>query len=354
MSTDAAVVSSSMRGVLLPGQERVELRNYMTPEPSFGQVLVKMKVSGLCGSDLKFIYREHSGTGGSAYRGVIAGHEPAGQVVVTGPGVKGFEPGDRVAVYHIAGCGYCEECRKGYMIGCTSALRQAYGWQRDGGHADYILAESNTLIRIPDELTYADGALVACGFGTAYQGILRSDVSGRDTVVVVGLGPVGLAVTMLASSCGARVIGIDPIATRQDMACRIGASSAILSDVHSQIRVLELTDGHGADVVFDCSGSASGRHLSLEIARTWGRVVFLGEGGEVAFEPSPLLIRKQLTLMGSWVCSLSVMEKAFEFLARRRLHPEAVVTHRYPLNDAAEAYRVFAGADTGKVVITME
>ncbi len=111
----------------------------------------------------------------------------------------GFEPGDRVVVYHIAGCGNCEECRKGFMIGCHSPGRSAYGWQRDGGHADFLLAEARTLLHLPEELTYADGALVACGFGTAYQGILRAGVSGRDRVLVVGLGPVGLGAVMLAA-----------------------------------------------------------------------------------------------------------------------------------------------------------
>jgi D-arabinose 1-dehydrogenase-like Zn-dependent alcohol dehydrogenase len=131
-----------------------------------------------------------------------------------GAGVGGFEPGDRVVVYHILGFGRCEECTKGFMIGCTSRERAAYGWQRDGGHADYLLAEASTLLHLPDGLTYTDGALVACGFGTAYQGILRAGVSGRDTVLVVGLGPVGLGVVMLAASSGAEVIGVDFIPDR--------------------------------------------------------------------------------------------------------------------------------------------
>ncbi len=150
-----------MQGVILPGQERVEIEEFDVPEPGYGQVLVTMKASALCGSDLRAIYHEHRGSDpNERYQSVIAGHQPAGQVEAVGPGVSNFEAGDRVVVYHIAGCGYCEECRKGFMIGCHSPERAAYGWQRDGGHADYLL-------RLPDELTYADGALVACGFGTS-------------------------------------------------------------------------------------------------------------------------------------------------------------------------------------------
>jgi D-arabinose 1-dehydrogenase-like Zn-dependent alcohol dehydrogenase len=195
--------------VILPGRERVEFRELDRPEPGHGQVLVKMKASGLCGSDLRAIYHEHTGSGAERYQNVVAGHEPSGQVEAVGPGVSGFEPGDRVVVCHILGCGRCEECTKGFMIGCTSQERSAYGWQRDGGHADYLLAEAITLLHLPEGLTYTDGALVACGFGTAYQGILRADVSGRDTVLVVGLGPVGLGTVMLAASSGADVIGVD-------------------------------------------------------------------------------------------------------------------------------------------------
>lgn len=193
-----------MRGVILPGRERVELREFDCPEPGHGQVLVKMKASGLCGSDLRAIYHEHTGSGAERYRNVIAGHEPSGQVEAVVPGVGGFEPGDRVVVYHILGCRRCEECTKGFMIGCSSQERAAYGWQRDGGHDDYLLAEASTLLHLPDGLTYTDGALVACGFGTAYQGILRAGVSGRDTVLVVGLGPVGLGAVMLAAASGPR------------------------------------------------------------------------------------------------------------------------------------------------------
>jgi D-arabinose 1-dehydrogenase-like Zn-dependent alcohol dehydrogenase len=190
----------------LPGQDRVDLREFDRPEPGSGQVLVKMKASGLCGSDLRAIYHEHAGGDpNERYQNVIAGHEPAGQIEALGPSVSGFEPGDRVVVYHIVGCGRCEECRKGFMIGCSAPERAAYGWQRDGGHADYLLAEARTLLRLPDDLTYTDGALAACGFGTAYQGILRAGVSGRDRVLVVGLGPVGLGAVMLAASSGPKL-----------------------------------------------------------------------------------------------------------------------------------------------------
>ena len=103
--------------------------------------------------------------------GTIAGHEPCGVIVEEGPGLRRFKKGDRVIVYHISGCGVCNDCRRGYYISCTSPHRRAYGWQRNGGMAPYILAEEKDLIYLPEPLTYEDGAQVACGFGTVYEAI---------------------------------------------------------------------------------------------------------------------------------------------------------------------------------------
>ena len=240
------------------------------------------------------------------------------------------------------------------MIGCHSPERAAYGWQRDGGHADCLLAEAHTLLRLLDELTYTDGALVACGFGTAYQGIVRAGVSGRDRVLVVGLGPVGLAAVMLAALSGAEVVVVDLIPERLELGKETGAAHVLASGESTAEESLELTGGRGTEVDIDYSGSGGGRVLCLEVAREWGRVVYLGEGGSVAFEPSPLLLHKQLTLHGSWVCGIFEMGELLEHLARKQLHPEATVTHSFPLPETKQAYEIFDSGRSGKVVISWE
>jgi threonine dehydrogenase-like Zn-dependent dehydrogenase len=312
-----------------------------------------MRASALCGSDLRAIYHGVTGTGAEAYQGCIAGHEPCGVVEAVGPGVTRPAVGDRVVVYHVAGCGRCRECRRGWMIGCTSPRRAAYGWQRDGGHADFLLAEAVTLVPLPDELTEVDGALVACGFGTAYAALLRTALTGHDRLVVVGLGPVGLGVVMLAAAAGAEVVGVDLRPERLALARAAGATAALAAGDDTAGAIAELTGGAGAEVAVDCSGSAAGRHLCLEVAATWGRVAFVGEGGTVSFAPSPLLLHKQLTLVGSWVCGLAEMGDLLALLARRDLHPETTVTHRFGLGEADAAYRLFDSGATGKVVLTM-
>ena len=236
-----------MRGVLLPGGRRVEIKEFDVPEPGHGQVLLKMKASSICGSDIRAIYREHLGHGPEGYQGVISGHEPCGQIVQVGPGCKRFKTGDRVILYHISGCGVCNDCREGYMISCTSEHRAAYGWQRDGGHADYLLAEEDTCVALPDELSYVDGALVACGFGTVYEALNRVD-----------------------------------------------------------------------------------------------------------FDVSQTIIHNQITIYGSWVTSLGHMEDLVEKLVEWNLKPEIIVSHRFTLDQADEAYKVADAGLSGKVCIVMD
>lgn len=344
-----------MTGVVLPGNRGLELRTVAVPRPGPGQVLVGMRASGLCGSDLRAIYRpEAQGSGPEAYRGVIAGHEPAGVVEEVGAGVSGWRPGDRVLLYHIAGCGECADCRSGWMISCTSPRRAAYGWQRDGGHAGHLLAEASTLIRLPRPLSYIDGALIACGYGTAYAACLRIDLQPNEWVVVTGLGPVGLGTVQLCIAMGARVIAVESIPERCSLGTALGAEAVLSPADATPARIADLTGRGLADAAIECSGAAPARVLSLASVRRWGRAVWVGEGGTVAFEPSPLLLHEQRTLHGSWVCSVAQMSELTERLAAWEIHPEAIVTHRFALEEAHAAYRLFDTGHTGKVVLTWD
>src|SRR6185312_7505803 len=221
----------AMTGAYLPGDSTAVLREVPVPKPGHGEVLLRMKASTICGSDIRCIYHEHLGKGPEGYQGVVAGHEPCGQIVATGAGCRRFREGDRVVVYHISGCGVCNDCRRGYMISCTSALyRRAYGCQRDGGMADYLLAEEKDLIALPDQLSYADGAQVACGFGTAYAGLQKIGICGDHDVLITGLGPVGLATAALCRKMGARrIIGSDVLPERLELARSLGLCEVTLA-----------------------------------------------------------------------------------------------------------------------------
>ena len=350
-------IPKRMIGAILPGNSTVAFSEYDVPVPGHGEVLVKTKASTICGSDIRCIYREHTGKGPEGYQdGMIAGHEPAGQIVATGPGCRRFKEGDRVAIYHISGCGVCNDCRRGYMISCTSPYRRAYGWQRDGGMAEYLLAEEKDLVLLPDSLTYTDGAQVACGFGTVYEGLEKIGISGNDAVLVVGLGPVSLAAAMLAKAMGAnKVIGADTVQERMDIALEKGlCDEVIMSDANALDKVRELTGGYGVERAVDCSGNTYGRQLAIRGARKWGKIVFIGEGGTVEFNPSPDIIHEQKTIYGSWVTNIWRMEELVERIVRWGIHPEDLVTNRFPIEKASEAYALMAEGKCGKVAVVFD
>lgn len=347
-------MAENMRAAFLPGSCQVELRTLPTPHPGHGEVLIRVKASTICGSDIRCIYHEHLGKGPERYQGVVAGHEPSGQIIEAGPGCRRFGVGDRVIVYHISGCGVCNDCRRGYMISCTNEkYRRAYGWQRDGGMADYMVAEEKDLIALPTELSYADGAQVACGFGTVYEAIEKIGVNGNHAVLITGLGPIGLATALLAQKLGARpIIGIDVIPERVNWAEAVGLCDYALEAGEDNVaQVRELTHGFGVERALDCSANATARATAIRATRRWGKIAFIGEGGSVEFNPSPDIIHDQKTIYGSWVTSTWLMEELVERLVRWNLHPADIITHRFALEDAADAYALMASGKCGKVAV---
>ena len=350
-------MSETMQGAVLPGDSTTQLREYPVPEPGHGEVLLKTKASTICGSDIRCIYHEHLGKGPEGYQGVIAGHEPSGQIIAVGPGCRRFREGDRVIVYHISGCGVCNDCRRGYMISCTSEkYRRAYGWQRDGGMADYLIAEEKDLVLLPDKLSYVDGAQIACGFGTVYEGLEKIGISGNDAVLITGLGPVGLAAGMLCKALGAAlVIGIDVVPERMQLAQDLGLCDEVFSANPNNVEeVIQLTSGFGVERAVDCSAHPKARATAIRATRKWGKIVLLGEGGSLSLNPSPDIIHDQKTLYGSWVTSIWKMEELVERIVRWGIHPETLVTHRFELSQVSGAYSLMASGKCGKVAVCFD
>jgi len=347
----------TMKAAYLPGNSTVEMKDVEIPVPGSGQVLVKTKSSTICGSDIRAIYREHLGKGPEAYQNKVAGHEPCGQIVKCGENMKRFKEGDRVILYHISGCGVCNDCRRGYMISCTSPSRAAYGWQRDGGMAPYIVADEKDCVLLPDELTYTDGAQVACGFGTVYEGLEKIGVSGNDAVLVVGLGPVGLAALMLAKALGAnKLVGVDTVKERCDIALELGLADSVFVSSENTLEdvINETYQQKGFERTVDCSGHTDGRQLCIRATRQWGKMVMLGEGGTVEFNPSPDIIHDQITIFGSWVTNIWRMEELVERIVRWGIHPEDLVTHRFKLEDVDKAYQLMDEGKCGKVAVVFD
>ncbi len=259
-----------MRGAVFLGDRKVELRSFPDPAPGPGEVVIQMKASGMCGSDLKF-YRSPAGAAqaalglGTLKDPFIAGHEPCGVVLARGPGVSERDApiGQRVMDHHYAGCGTCPHCRVGWSQLCRQGIK-VYGVTAHGGHADYLVVPARTLVELPEELSFAEGAAVACGTGTAFAALKRMRLSGGDTLAVFGQGPVGLSATLLGVAMGARVIAIETNAERLKLAKEFGASETIDASKEDVVKnILEKTRGEGVDLSIECSSAPSARQAAV-------------------------------------------------------------------------------------------
>jgi len=305
-----------VRGAVFLGDRKVELRTFPDPTPGPGEVVIEMKASGMCGSDLKF-YRSPPGEaqkslGFSNQKDpFIAGHEPCGVVVARGAGVseKQAPDGQRVMDHHYSGCGVCKHCRVGWSQLCRAGIT-VYGVTAHGGHADYFKVPARTLVPLPEELSFAEGAAVACGTGTAFGALKRMNLNGGDTLAVFGQGPVGLSATVIGVAMGARVIAVETSPERMKLAKQFGADAILNSAKEDAVEAIkELTRGEGADLAIDCTGVAAARRAAVRCVRTWGTACYVGEGGDVTLDVSPDMLRRQVTLIGSWTFSANGMQE---------------------------------------------
>jgi threonine dehydrogenase-like Zn-dependent dehydrogenase len=338
-----------MQGVVFLGDQKLELRDFPKPEPGVGEVLIQMKASGLCGSDLHY-YRTPQAQIPSAALNTIKGHEPCGVVVALGPRARNVKVGDRVIIHHYVSCGKCEYCLSGWLQLCQNGLH-VMGSDLNGSNAEYMLSPDIACVPMPDELSFEEGAILSCGTGTAWQGLIRLDISGRDTLAIFGQGPVGVGAAMLAKAMGARVIAVDTMGERLELSKQVGADEVVnAAEVDPAAAILKLTDNKGADATMDTSGSDQGRINSLRSARMWGRACFIGERGNTTFDVSNLFLRKQITIHGSWTFSTVGLMELADFVVKHKVPLKSMISHRFSLSQAEEAFKLFAAGKTNKAL----
>jgi threonine dehydrogenase-like Zn-dependent dehydrogenase len=335
-----------MRGLAFKGNRQIALEAFPDPTPSHGEVVVAMRASGICGSDLN-LYRKPT-----FEQLVVCGHEPCGTVLECGPGVSPTLRGQRVMVHHYRGCNQCWLCTMGYTQMCRQA--QVMGTDIDGGHAPFLLAPASTLVPLPDELSFEEGAAIACGTGTAYAALKRLDVSGRDTLAIFGQGPVGLSATQLATAMGARVIALDPSPERRQMSTEMGAAHVLDPSAEDAVEAIrELTHGEGADATLECSGNSEARAQCARAARPWGRACYVGAHGTATFEMTPDVIHRQLTILGCWTFNGLLMAECARFAVDRKVPLGRVFTDRFSLDEASQAYERVEARQMGKGVFLL-
>jgi threonine dehydrogenase-like Zn-dependent dehydrogenase len=339
-----------LKGVVFLGDQKLEIKDIPKPEPGVGEVLIEMKASGICGSDLS-AYNLPGSQFTPEARNVIRGHEPCGVIVALGEGTRNVQVGNRVMVHHYRGCGKCKHCLSGWPQLCVNGTK-GYGWALNGGHEDYMVCADSICVSMPDEMTFEEGACCTCGTGTAYQGLKRLGISGLDTVAIFGQGPVGLSATIFAKAMGARVIAVDTIAGRLESGSYLGADEIVNSSkVDAVAAIKELTKGEGADATIDCAGAEEARISTLKSAKVWGRVCFIGNKGlPPTIDVFQLIILKQLTIHGSWTFSTHLLSETANFVVDRKLKLGKIISQRFPLSNADEAYKRFARGELDKAV----
>jgi len=337
-----------MKAIFLPGNKRVELRAIAIPRPGPGEVLIGVKASCICRSDMSLYY------GNAVLPGVtpgscVAGHEPAGVIEEVGAGVHTLQTGDRVAVHLAIGCGTCASCRRGLYHLCPTW--RCIGFTADGGNAEYLVVPERNCLRIPASMSFVAAAISTDAFGTLYSACRKLGVCGATSIGIWGMGPMGSAGVLAARALGARVVALDPIAERRHFAKGLGADLALDPTQPGAADALrEFTHSEGLDAAIDCSGNPVGQNAALDALAPLGRAAFVGESRETTIRPSEQLIRKQATLIGSWYFGAAEYADIIRVIEERQIDLGRLATHTFTLDEAETAFRMFDQRETEKAV----
>jgi alcohol dehydrogenase len=342
-----------VKAVVLHGPGDVGIDDVPDPEiEEPGDAIVRVNATAICGADL---FPFHGLTPGFE-NGTVLGHEFAGEVVETGPAVTAVRAGDRVVNTSMISDGTCPYCRAGQVTQCTG--RSLFGYsgvypRLDGGQAELVRVPQadRTLLPLPAGVSDEASVFLADILPTGYASVVRGGVEVGDTVAVVGCGPVGLMAVLCAVGVAGRVIAIDGIPARRELAAGFGAEAVAPEGAAPAMDAA--TEGLGADVVIEAAGSPGGLDAALRLARGRGTVSVVG----AHFEPdypldNALMFERELTLRFTIGDPTRDGKRLLDLLAQGRLDPAAVITHRLPLADAAEAYRLFDSREATKVVMT--
>jgi L-iditol 2-dehydrogenase len=349
-------VPERMMAAVYHGRNDVRLERVDVPRIGAGELLVRIHTCGICGTDLKKIET------GSHSAPRIFGHEMAGVVVARGAGVTRFCEGDRVMVFHHIPCGTCYYCRRKVFsqcpvykqVGTTAGVGEASG----GGFAEYIRVMDwiveRGVVAIPDDVSFEQASHIE-PVNTVWKGIQSLKVEPGETVLVMGQGPIGLILGVLAQRAGAKVITSDLFPQRLTMGERYGLSQSIdasRTDVVKEIR--ERTDGRGADAVILAVGGSSLIRPAIEAARFGGRVLLFAQTvrGEVTIDPASICVDEK-TLLGSYSASVELNQEVTDFVFSGEMDLAGLYSHRFPLAQSLEGLRLAAHPqpDTMKIAI---
>jgi len=343
-----------MKAAVLEKLEEMVVKEVNDPVVGPDDALVKVRACAVCGSDIRIFHYGNN----RVHPPQILGHESSGEIVAVGERVTGFKPGDRVAIGSDVPCGECAVCKAGFGNNCI--INYAMGYQFPGSFAEYVLLNKTMLgfgpvHKIPDSMTWDEGALaepLAC----VLNAVEFAGIKLGDTVVIMGAGPIGCMIIPVAFMSGAtKVIVINRSPGRLDFAKKVGADVVICSSEEDQVsRVLEETEGQGADVIFTANPSPGSHVDALKMAKNRGRVNLFGglpAGTTVEIETN-LIHYKELIVTGAHGSVPRHHRQAIDLIASGKLDIKAFVSHHFPLDDINEAFRVAEGKEGLRVIVT--
>lgn len=334
-----------MKKAVITGVRQASLMEVADPVPRENWAVVKVHVAPMCTEYKTFLAGE---------RHEYLGHEAAGEVVAVAQPGK-VKVGDRVVAMPLAGCGRCYLCLSGDYLHCQDApdFATAHGsLEGSATYAQYLLKQDWLLMPIPDDLTYEQGSLACCALGPSFGAFQRLQLGASDTVLITGLGPVGLGAVANALFRGARVLAVESHTWRARRALEMGAEVVLdPADPDTLDKIRERTDGRGVTCALDCSGTVPAQRLCLDATRRRGRVAFVGEcGDELRIRVSPDLLRKGLTLHGSWHYNLNDYAGIIQVIRRSPLMG-TLVSHVLPMGDIQEALELSASPEHAKILL---
>jgi propanol-preferring alcohol dehydrogenase len=342
-----------MLAVKIPGKDTIKIVEEKKPVPKKNEVLIKMKASALCRSDL---HRYH---GNKLFDDdvdgvkITPGHEPCGIVAKTGEGVSKVKEGDRVAIYLGLGCGICPHCLRGDTMLCEEF--KCIGFALDGAHADYMVIPEDNCLKMPDNMSFITGALATDVGGTLYTACIKLGVNGSKTVTIFGCGPMGCGGILMAKGFGARVIALDIDDKRLELAKTLGADVTINSQkLNSLEEIKGLTHGHGSDIAIVCAGGNAPLNDAINSVRSQGVVGLIAESNNATIDPSNQFLRKMIDLKGCWYFNRSDWQEISEFIMDKEIQLEKISSHTFPISEAEEAFPLFDSGKSQKVVFIWE
>lgn len=328
-----------MKVAAMFGDGKAGLVDKPDPKPKEDFVLVKVRSVPMC--------TEYKGFKGDR-SGDHFGHEAAGEVVeVAQPGR--VKVGDRVVVQPQYPCGKCDMCLIGEFIHCTSGRGPGEG---TATYAQYLLKNDWLLSPIPDGVSYDHGGMACCGLGPTFGAMRQMNVNALHTILITGMGPVGLGGVINGTYLNARVICVESHPYRANLAKELGAEVVLDpndEDILDQIK--ELTDGVGVDRAVDCSGASQAHRLMVDAVRRKGQVAFVGEGGEFPLAASRDMIRKGIALIGNWHYNLGGFPKLMGVIQDSAEKLDKFITHSFPMSEVQKAWEVQCTGNCGKVVL---